>query len=55
MTNPAPAILTTIASLWDRLSRWIGGSEAEQAEKQQAEMERMDREIQAQKETDDGT
>ena len=39
-------ILTALASALDRLSKWIGRSQAEQAKQQQPEIDRMDAEIQ---------
>ncbi len=44
--NPAPAIITALASMWDRLNEWLGRSQAEQARKQDAEVQRMNRELQ---------
>ncbi len=46
MSNPAAGILTAIAAALDRLSKWIGRSQAEQAKQQQPEIDRMDAEIQ---------
>ena len=49
-------ILTALASVLDRLSKWIGRSQAEQAKQQQPEIDRMDAEIQGStKEPNDGT
>ena len=45
--NPAPAIITALSSLWERLNEWLGRSQAEQAKAQDAEVQRMDRELQA--------
>ena len=46
MRNPAPAIISAISSLWDRLNTWLGRSQAEQAKAQDAEIQRMNRELQ---------
>lgn len=46
--NPAPAIITALSSLWDRINQWLGRSQAEQAQEQDAEVQRMDRELQEQ-------
>ncbi len=46
MRNPAPAIITALSSLWERLNEWLGRSQAEQAKKQDAEIQRMNRELQ---------
>jgi len=55
MRNPAPAIITALSSLWERLNEWLGRSQAEQARKQDAEIQRMNRELQARsKEKTDG-
>ena len=32
--NPAPAIITGLSSLWDRINQWLGRSQAEQAKAQ---------------------
>jgi hypothetical protein len=50
--NPAPAIITALSDVWDRINVWLGRSQAEQAKRQDAEIQRMDRELQerAQKE-----
>ena len=45
MANPS-SILTAIAAVLDRLSKWIGRSQAEAAKAQQPEIDRMDAEIQ---------
>lgn len=45
MKSPAE-VLTAIAAALDRLSKWIGRSQAEQAKQQQPEIDRMDAEIQ---------
>ena len=45
VANPS-SILTAIAAALDRLSKWIGRSQAEQAKQQQPEIDRMDAEIQ---------
>ena len=39
-------ILTALAAALDRLSKWIGRSQAEAAKAQQPEIDRMDAEIQ---------
>ena len=39
-------ILAAIAAALDRLSKWIGRSQAEQAKQQKPEIDAMDREIQ---------
>ena len=39
-------VLTAIASVLDRLSKWIGRSQAERAKQQQPEIDAMDAEIQ---------
>ena len=46
LRNPVPEVLTAIAAALDRLSKWIGRSQAEQAKQQQPEIDRMDAEIQ---------
>ena len=49
-------ILTALASALDRLSKWIGLSQAERAKQQQPEIDRMDAEIQGiTKEPSNGT
>lgn len=54
--NPAPAIITALSSLWDRINQWLGRSQAEQAKQQDEEVQRMDRELQERvKESNDGT
>ncbi len=45
MKSPAE-VLTAIAAALDRLSKWIGRSQAEAAKAQQPEIDRMDAEIQ---------
>ena len=45
MRNPAPAIITALSSLWDRINAWLGRSQAEQARKQDAEIQRMAKEL----------
>jgi len=53
--NPAPAIITALSSLWDRLNTWLGRSQAEQAKAQDDEVQRMNRELQERAtETNDG-
>ena len=55
LRNPVPEVLTVIASALDRLSKWIGRSQAEQAKQQQPEIDAMDAEIQGiTKEPNDG-
>ncbi len=44
--NPAPAIITALSSAWDRINAWLGRSQAEQAKAQDAEIQRMNRELQ---------
>ena len=46
MRNPTPAIITALSSVWERLNEWLGRSQAEQAQKQDAENQRMNRELQ---------
>jgi len=54
--NPAPAIITALSSVWERLNEWLGRSQAEQAREQDDEIQRMNRELQARaKESNDGT
>ncbi len=49
-------VLTAIADALDRLSKWIGRSQAEAAKAQQPEIDAMDAEIQGiTKETQNGT
>ncbi len=56
MRNPAPAIITALSSLWERLNAWLGRSQAEQAKEQDAEVQRMNRELEERaKEANDGT
>ena len=45
MKSPAE-VLTALAAALDRLSKWIGRSQAEAAKAQQPEIDRMDAEIQ---------
>ena len=52
MKNPAPAIITALSSLWQRINAWLGRSQAEQAKQQDDEIQRMDRELQ--KESNNG-
>ena len=55
MKSPA-AILTALASAWERISAWFGRSQAEQAKQQQTEIDAMDAEIQGiTKEPSNGT
>lgn len=44
--NPAPAIITALSSVWDRINAWLGRSQAEQAKAQDAEIQRMNSELQ---------
>ena len=44
--NPAPAIITALSSLWERVNEWLGRSQAEQAKEQDDEIQRMNRELQ---------
>ncbi len=44
--NPAPAIITALSDVWDRINQWLGRSQAEQAKQQDEEVQRMDRELQ---------
>jgi len=54
--NPTPAIITALSSLWDRINAWLGRSQAEQAKEQDAEVQRMNRELEERaKEANDGT
>ena len=46
-------ILTAIAAALDRLSKWIGRSQAAQAKQHQPEIDAMDREIQGMQGTHD--
>ena len=46
-------ILTALASVLDRLSKWIGHSQAEAAKAQQPEIDAMDAEIQGMQGTHD--
>ncbi len=46
MRNPAPAIITALSSLWERVNVWLGRAQAEQAKAQDAEIQRMNRELQ---------
>ena len=52
MKSPAK-VLTAIAAALDRLSKWIGRSQAEQAKAQQPEIDAMDAEIQGMQGTHD--
>lgn len=53
--NPAPAIITALSSLWERLNTWLGRSQAEQAKEQDDEIQRMAKELheRAKEPTDD--
>ena len=53
LRNPVPEVLTALASALDRLSKWIGRSQAEQAKQQQPEIDHMDAEIQGMEGTHD--
>jgi len=46
-------VLTAIAAALDRLSKWIGRSQAEQAKQQQPEIDAMDAKIQGMEGTHD--
>lgn len=53
--NPAPAIITALSSVWDRINAWLGRSQAAQAKAQDDEIQRMNRELQEKaKEKTDG-
>ena len=52
MKSPAE-VLTAISAALDRLSKWIGRSQAKQAKQQQPEIDRMDAEIQGMEGTHD--
>jgi len=53
--NPAPAIITALSSLWERLNAWLGRSQAEQAKAQNEEIQRMAMELEERaKESTDG-
>lgn len=45
MRNPS-AIITALASVLDRINTWLGRSQAEQAKAQDAEIQRMAKELQ---------
>lgn len=50
------AIITALTNAWDRINTWLGRSQAEQAQKQDDEVQRMNRELQERvKESNDGT
>jgi len=53
--NPAPAIITALASVLDRINTWLGRSQAEQAREQDDEIQRMAKELheRAKEPTDD--
>jgi len=54
--NPAPAIITALSSMWERVNAWLGRSQAEQAKTQDDEIQRMNRELQERvKESSNGT
>jgi len=55
MRNPAPAIITALSSLWDRINQWLGRSQAAQAKAQDDEIQRMAKELhkRAKEPTDD--
>ncbi len=56
MKNPAPAIITALSSVWDRINAWLGRSQAEQAKAQDDEIQRMAKELQERaKEPSNGT
>jgi len=44
--NPAPAIITALSDVWDRINAWLGRLQAEQAKEQDEEIQRMNRELQ---------
>jgi len=53
--NPAPAIITALASVLDRINTWLGRSQAEQAKAQNEEIQRMAMELEERaKESTDG-
>jgi len=53
--NPAPAIITALSAVWDRINSWLGRSQAELAKAQDDEIQRMNRELQERAtETNDG-
>ena len=43
--NPAPAIITALSDVWDRINTWLGRSQAEQAKAQDDEIQRMAKEL----------
>ena len=43
--NPAPAIITALSSVLDRLNTWLGRSQAAQAKAQDDEIQRMAKEL----------
>ena len=45
MKNPAPAVITALSSVWDRINAWLGRSQAEQAKAQDDEIQRMAKEL----------
>jgi len=45
MKNPEPAIIAALSSAWDRINAWLGRSQAEQAKAQDAEIQRMAKEL----------
>ena len=54
--NLTPAIITALSSVLDRINAWLGRSQADQAKAQDAEIQRMNRELQERaKEANDGT
>ena len=53
MKSPAE-ILAALTAALDRLSKWIGRSQAEAAKAQQPEIDRMDAEIQGKEPTNNG-
>lgn len=44
--NLTPAIITALSSVLDRINAWLGRSQADQAKAQDAEIQRMNRELQ---------
>ncbi len=43
--NPVPAIVSALSSAWDRINAWVGRSQAEQAKAQDAQIQRMAKEL----------
>lgn len=40
-----PAIITALSSMWQRINTWLGRSQAEQAKAQDAQIQRMAKEL----------